>query len=113
MKKEKIWDGEYVDFGSLLNPVDSQKYHLAFDESNKIAVEPATKPRPVHSIEQWTSAFLIFTAIHAEKFPKDTPKLMKYASVVRDLASKGNFGWKVYCDRLLQNESYVSRATKL
>ncbi len=97
--KMSIWAGEYIEFGSLLNPLDSEKYHIAIDNSRdnaRLSFEPASKARPVQTIDQWTNAFLIFTAVYAEKFPLESPQLMKYGTVVREMATRAPFSWKSY-----------------
>lgn len=97
--KQKIWDGQFVDFGALLNPSDNQKFHLSIDHfqgNPKLSVEPSVRPKPIYTIEQWTNAFIIYAAVYAEKIPTETPQLLKYASIVRDLANKASFGWKTY-----------------
>jgi len=39
------------------------------------------------NIEHWTTAFLRFIAIYSEKFPEETPHLVKHAETVRSLAA--------------------------
>ena len=41
------------------------------------------------------SAFQVFVATYSEKAPHDTPALMKYASVVKELATQGA-NWHFY-----------------
>ena len=41
------------------------------------------------------SAFQIFLSIYAERVPQDTPALMKYGSIVKELATLGA-NWKFY-----------------
>ena len=48
-----------------------------------------TKRQTIHSIDQWVSAFQTYVAIYAERTPQDTPALMKYGSVIRELATLG------------------------
>ena len=56
---------------------------------------PNTKRQTIHSIDQWGSAFQTYVAIYAERTPQDTPALMKYGSVIRELANLGA-NWKFY-----------------
>ena len=37
-----------------------------------------------------------FTAVYAERFPNETPKLLKHAEIVRDMASSGIVTWQTY-----------------
>ena len=100
--KKLIWADEYVDFTLLLNNSltqadDHYTFRLEKGEGNKPALilAPNPKRQVVQSIEQWVSAFQVFVAIYSEKAPQDTPALMKYGSVIRELASQGA-NWKFY-----------------
>ena len=93
--KAKIWAHEFIDFGVLLsqspnNPKYSLSLTSSVGESNQpqLTLEPNQPTKKIHTINQWHSAFNIFVAIYAEKFPQDTPKMMKYCEIVRDIAAK-------------------------
>ena len=74
--KAKIWSNEYRDFRTLLSfSPNNQKYSLSLASSDG-------------ETNQWLSTFNIFVAIYLEKLPPDTPKLMKYCEIVRDIAAK-------------------------
>jgi len=61
-------------------------------------LEPHQPAKKVQSINQWLSAFDIFVAIYAKKHCTDTPKLMTYCKIVRDIAAKpGN--WLYYYEQ--------------
>jgi len=66
-------------------------------EGGKPALSLAPNPRrqTVQSIEQWVSAFQVFVATYSENVPQDTPALMKYGSIIRELATLGA-NWKFY-----------------
>jgi hypothetical protein len=49
---------------------------------------PANRSRKALTIEQWTTDFLRFVAVYSLKHPHETPALMKYGEIVRDLASR-------------------------
>ena len=100
--KAKIFANEYVDFGALLSssPNNDGKYSLSMSPSigstsqPQLTLEPLANTKRVHSIHQWVSAFTIFVSIYCEKSPSETPQLMKYCEVVRDLALKaGDWIW--------------------
>ena len=99
--KAKIWANEYVDFGSLLfsSPQDEGKYSLSMTPSGssnhpQVTLEPRHPTKRIHNIQQWVSAFNIFVSVYTERFKSDTPQLMKYCEVVRDLALKpGDWLW--------------------
>ena len=100
--KKRIWSKEYVDFALLLNNSFTQSdYHYTFrvekgDGSKPaLVLAPNPKQQTVQSIEQWVSAFQVFVAIYSEKAPYNTPALMKYGSVIRELASQGA-NWRFY-----------------
>ena len=100
--KKQIWANEYVDFAILLNNSLTQSdEHYTFrvekGECGKPALTLAPNPKrqTVKSINQWVSAFQVFVAIYSEKVPQDTPALMKYGSVIRELATLGA-NWKFY-----------------
>jgi hypothetical protein len=49
------------------------------------------------SIELWTSAFLKYLAIYAEKFPKLVPVVIKHCEIILELANKsGGSAWLNY-----------------
>lgn len=90
-----IWKGKFIDLGSLLPSVTTTaptQYMLQLDDHSNVSITPSSKPRRITSIETWTTAFLRFVAIYTTKFPHETPRLMKYAEIVRELAvRKSNF----------------------
>ena len=63
--------------------------------SAALTLEPTVKPKRIHSIEGWTSAFQIFVAIYTKPHPSEAPALMKYGDTIRDLALRG-FNWRFY-----------------
>ena len=100
--KAKIWANEYVDFGALLSssPQNEGKYSLSMTPSAgpqcspQFTLEPSQSNKRITSIHQWASAFNIFVSVYAERFSSETPSLMKYCEVVRDLAYKsGDWFW--------------------
>ena len=100
--KAKIFANEYVNFGALLSssPNNEGKYSLSMAPSEgsssrpQINLEPLQNAKLIQSIQQWVSAFNIFVSVYSEKFTAETPRLMKYCEVVRDLAQKaGDWIW--------------------
>ena len=93
--KAKIWSNEYLDFGTILSfSPNNQKYSLSLASSDGeptrpyLTLEPSQPVKKIQTINQWLSAFNIFVAIYSEKLPTDTPKMMKYFEIVRDIAGK-------------------------
>ena len=72
-RKNKIWNDEYIDFGSLLsNPMSDNKFQLSFSSSD------AGLPPSLSVFSGWMNAFRIFVGVYAQKYPHDSPALMKY-----------------------------------
>ena len=99
--KFKIWNEEFVEFGSLLsNPGLDDKYQVSFQQldSRKPAsfcLEPASKPRKIPTIDNWLRAFHIFVGVYTQKHPCEAPALMKYGETIQDLAARGQ-NWRFY-----------------
>ena len=77
--KAKIWANEYVEFGALLTSTPQvDKYALS--------MTPSTAPS--------ATAFNIFVSVYTKRYQSETPQLMKYCEVVRDIASSnGDWLW--------------------
>ena len=55
------------------------------------------KRMQISTIDQWTSAFLVFGAVYTQRFPQSAPGMFKYCEVVRDIAQTGPmFAWRQY-----------------
>lgn len=99
--KKQIWSNKFIDFAALLPnttiPTSTTQFTLQLDSQSNINITPINKTKKIHSIEQWTTAFMRFVAIYSERFPLETPSLMKYGEIVRDLAQRrqGN-SWQIY-----------------
>ena len=95
--KQKIWSHAYVDFGSLLaNPTAPPRYKVALDSTEgQLTLESADKIRKISNIETWLTAFHVFVGVYTSKFSHDAPALMKYGSLIRDLAARGH-NWRFY-----------------
>ena len=88
--KNQIWEHKSVDMAHLLPSSLRQKQppHLT-------TKQPKLE---IYNIDQWTSAFIFYVAIYAERYPSDTPGLMKHMEIVRDLGSRGGQAWRIYDD---------------
>jgi hypothetical protein len=104
--KEKIWRNQYVELGDLINPKYTDSYSVAWVPSasgSKMSMFPDSKSRSIKDIYRWTSAFHVYVAIYAERYPHETPALMKYAERVRDLARlHQGTAWRFYDFRFRQ-----------
>ncbi|CAH3188492.1 unnamed protein product, partial [Porites lobata] len=75
----------YIDFRALLSVSPAtEKYSFSFKSTDssprepQLTLEPFQPSTKIHSFNQWLSAFNTFVAIFTEKFPHETPQLMKY-----------------------------------
>jgi len=89
--KNKIWGNESIDLGLLLDvqpPDESYSFKLQKSGGRQtLAIIPNQKKLWITNIEQYTNTVLVFAAIYCEKSPSEVPSLMKYMSIVRELAS--------------------------
>jgi hypothetical protein len=109
--KEKIWAGEFTDLALLLK---SSRQLQEYSEEGQIGELQfrngrlcVTKPRGSNfkmSIEQWTSAFIVFISIYLERFPNRSQELLKYLRDVRLAATRSDSWWK-YDEQFRQVQS--------
>ena len=92
--KEQIWANQYFDLATLLPPPQTSKPQNQESKANNTPF--------IHTPDQWTTAFIVFVAIYSEKFPNQTPGLMKHMEIVRDLGSRGGNAWKTYDENFRQ-----------
>ena len=52
---------------------------------------PQRNGRQISTIDQWTSAFLVFGAVYTQRFPEVAPGMFKYCEVVRDIVQTNEF----------------------
>ena len=98
--KNKIWANEFVDFSDLTHPVQQRPQQLSVQSGEThqvISIMPQSRGRQISSIDQWTSALLVFGAVYTQRFPQSAPGIFKYAEIVRDIALTGPpFAWRQY-----------------
>ena len=85
--KNKIWANEFIDFSNLVITFkDDNNYTFQLQSNDTgqqvLSMVPNHKRPTIQNIEQWTTAFQIFISIFTQRFPQDSPALMKYGSVV-------------------------------
>jgi hypothetical protein len=94
--KQKIWGNQFIEFRSLLPHYTETSVSIQL-EQNSLSFRNVDSSKTYISIEQWTSAFMIFMNIYLEKFPNEAPHLLKYCSIIRQLAnSHGDNAWRFY-----------------
>ena len=102
--REKILKGEYIELGQLLHSDFSNggKFTLNVNDEGKLMWEDAKVKSRITSIQSWTDAFLIFSAVYLEGQPKRAQELLKYMSIVRTAAQRyQGYGWREY-DKLFR-----------
>lgn len=62
---------------------------------------PNVKRQNIGNMKQWTTVFNTFVTIYTQKYPNEAPGLIKYGSVVRELAFQ-SANWKFYDDNFRQ-----------
>ncbi|XP_062618517.1 uncharacterized protein LOC134280106 [Saccostrea cucullata] len=94
--KQKIANGEYVNFANLLvrDPSKFQLSALTMNAQGHIIAQPKNANK-ITSIEKWTDAFLIFSSIFLAAHPSKTQQLLKYLHDVR-LGAEKSQGWVTY-----------------
>lgn len=86
--RAKIWNNEFINFGSLLvNPVLDGKMQLTIQNAGSsdlpsFALEPISKPKKITTIDFCLTAFHIFVGVYTGKCPTEAPALMKYSEIV-------------------------------
>lgn len=99
--KGKIHKGEFVDLGSLLTPPGTAPPSFSFSliqEGQQIVLgQQLPKPPTIMSIEQWTSAFIIFMSVYLEVHNDRAIEMLQYMDIVRSAAQQyGGMGWRTY-----------------
>ncbi|KAL5008612.1 hypothetical protein ScPMuIL_014193 [Solemya velum] len=104
--KNKIWQRKYINLAKLLPQYkDTSAYgesiHLQSTGRSQFRLLKKKSAPTIRTIDQWTSAFLRYVAIYAEKFPKEIPQVIKHGEIVRDLAArKTGDAWFIYDQRV-------------
>ena len=97
-KKEKIWQGKYVDLLQLLksNVTPANAYKAILDEEEGLIFQSQPKGE-IESPETWTTAFHIYMSIYLERHPQRAREMLKYCAIIRQ-ASRDyeGLGWRDY-----------------
>ena len=96
-RKNKIWADEYINLASLLdnNRQDDISVTLKKSAGQPIISLSNSSKKEIVNIDQWTRAFLIFSAVYAEKKTIEAGSLFKYISLIRDMAFQRKH-WQFY-----------------
>ena len=120
--RTKIWRGEYVNLNMLLPEHDNedindmsaqQRQRFNFEVSSMgkqtLSLAKSSQPRSIKSIEQWTSAFAVYSAVLTEHSQQQAPGLFKHISDVTEMARRfGGLAWQRY-DTTFRNEMKVNQ----
>lgn len=86
--KEKIWNNDFIDIGSLLpKNINIETWSVTFS-SNEVTVNTKqnnTKQKHINSFTDWIEAFNIFMAIFIQRFPDQAPFMLKYISIIKEI----------------------------
>lgn len=95
--RQKIVNGEFVDLGALLFGRETEPTQgFTFNASGALIAIPQ-RTRQIFTIDQWTDAFITFTAIFVTQHPHRAPELLKYMNIIREAAHKfAGPGWRQY-----------------
>ena len=86
--REKIWSNQFVEFSTLL-PSYKEDHTFQFKDKDGSLCLTATKPSKYLSLNDWITAFATFSAVYTQKWPEQSPALLKYMEIVRNIASRG------------------------
>lgn len=96
--KDKISRSEYIDLACLLNLEssfqDSQKLII---KNGELVIQSQGSDKKITSIDQWTTAFIIFTSIFCSTHVNRFQELLKYMYDIRLGAKRCmSLNWKTY-----------------
>ncbi|KAJ1139278.1 hypothetical protein NDU88_005653 [Pleurodeles waltl] len=91
-RRDKICKGEFVEVLKLLHREVRAKELMKEEE-----FELAKRPRVPVTIENWTSAFPIYTSVYCKKYPESSVALLKFMDIIRKAQiSFGGKPWAQY-----------------
>ena len=98
--REKISKSEYIDIATLLTTNnDAKNTATVVWREGRLVVLPPQNTVKIQTIEQWTSAFILFISVYCRTHPNRFQELLKYLYMVRVGASRcpaNSLGWKAY-----------------
>ncbi|CAC5413819.1 unnamed protein product [Mytilus coruscus] len=96
----KKWSDEFIDMNSLTSSYVKDPFSL-FVSNRKFSLDNTSRSnKPPLSIEQWTSAFLVFSDIYIEKCPEEARHLLKYGHNIREMYDLyGDEPWRIYDEK--------------
>ncbi|WAR28229.1 hypothetical protein MAR_013933 [Mya arenaria] len=81
----KIWGEQFISFRALISSKESGQLSIRQSSEGIISFHKADQEE-IKSTEAWHKAFAIFVAVYTEKNTGCITSLMKYSSIIQDLA---------------------------
>ena len=85
--KDKIWANQYVELHTLLSTKKTDKIEFV-DNGDGFLKCKKSNSAAIKTFDKWLEAFHTFVAIYSSKFPKETPNLMRHATIVQRLSKQ-------------------------
>lgn len=97
--KQKIWNGEFVELGALINTQAREEQQIKV-VNGELHIGQAKKTQKIERIETWSDAFIIFMSIYLLKHPDSHQELLSYLRTIRMAATRfPGKGWAQYDDQ--------------
>ncbi|WAR30537.1 hypothetical protein MAR_033079, partial [Mya arenaria] len=96
---DKILNGEYVDFASIIHR-DHLGETMTIKKTNNSTVTSIQKAsaKRITEIDQWNKAFQIYADIYSAKYHSQAPQLFRYMSIIQNL-SHNSQQWIAYDEK--------------
>lgn len=100
--KEKIWKGEFVELGAVLDnnrhqPDNEEAFELASSNGLLVLKTKGKDTVKIETIEKWTAAFITFSSILLERHQGKALEILKYMDTIRSIAFRFHgAGWLAY-----------------
>lgn len=98
--KSKIWAKQFIDLALLLgDPTSQTTVFLDVDSSSTVVKVKDHNAKKISTVEQWSDAFLVYTAIYTQRHPAEIQDILKYIQIIRNMASASRPGVFLAYDR--------------
>ncbi|XP_048245167.1 uncharacterized protein LOC125376861 [Haliotis rufescens] len=100
--KNKIWNGEYINFALLLKPdrdlMDYMTTSAVFISTDgQLELRPKSQGKRIENIFDWTTAFTTYMSIYVQRRMDMVQGLLKHMNTVRLAESRHTgLGWRTY-----------------
>ncbi|XP_048242023.1 uncharacterized protein LOC125374734 [Haliotis rufescens] len=100
--KNKIWNGEYINFALLLKPdrdlMDYMTTSAVFISTDgQLELRPKSQGKRIENIFDWTTAFTTYMSIYVQRRMDMVQGLLTHMNTVRLAASRHTgLGWRTY-----------------